>query len=344
MEPDSNECSIFALDDHVYRIPALVRCRGRLLAFCERRADDSDSAEAQLVMKRVDRADDDPVVVWALPNMTCGNPCPVVDGHDRIHLLMTCNAAGCDESVIRRAECNRLRRVFYTRSDDCGETWAEAEEITDRVSRLYWRWYATGPGCGIVTRAGLLVFPCNHSEAVDRHLPDADYRAHLVLFDGVNWRIGAEGPPRTNESAIVERTNGRLYWSMRAQGLHHRIVGIVRPLGDRCTKTYDLYRPAVVPCQGSLVRVSDTCLVFATVAQENKQGRNHRNNLTIWMSDDDGRTWPRSHVVHDGSAAYSSMVRLDDNRVGLLYERDNYTNICYRTLRLDRIPWFDIND
>jgi sialidase-1 len=39
------------------------------------------------------------------------------------------------------------------------------------------------------------------------------------------------------------------------------------------------------------------------------------------VSYDEGATWPVSRVVHDGPAAYSSLVVLPDGTIGLLFER-----------------------
>ena len=43
--------------------------------------------------------------------------------------------------------------------------------------------------------------------------------------------------------------------------------------------------------------------------------------MTVRMSEDEGATWPVSRVVHEGPAAYSSLVVLPDRSIGLLFER-----------------------
>ena len=42
------------------------------------------------------------------------------------------------------------------------------------------------------------------------------------------------------------------------------------------------------------------------------------------MSEDEGATWPVSRVVHEGPAAYSSLVVLPDRSIGLLFERGQW--------------------
>jgi sialidase-1 len=59
--------------------------------------------------------------------------------------------------------------------------------------------------------------------------------------------------------------------------------------------------------------------------------------MTLRISYDDGVTWPVSYLLHEGSAAYSSISRLPDGRIGVLYERDNYSKITLTTLPLGLI-------
>ena len=56
--------------------------------------------------------------------------------------------------------------------------------------------------------------------------------------------------------------------------------------------------------------------------------------MTVRASFDDGETWPVQRLIDEGSAAYSSLVRQDDGRIGLLYERNDYQEIVYTTFTL----------
>ena len=51
-----------------------------------------------------------------------------------------------------------------------------------------------------------------------------------------------------------------------------------------------------------------------------------------WFSDDGGRSWPRSFPVSEGSFAYSVPVRLDDGRMGVVFECDAYRRIAFVVL------------
>ena len=60
-----------------------------------------------------------------------------------------------------------------------------------------------------------------------------------------------------------------------------------------------------------------------------------RSNLTVWLSYDEGASWPVSKLVHPGGSAYSNLVALPDGRIGVLYEKDGYKTISLATFALD---------
>jgi hypothetical protein len=47
-----------------------------------------------------------------------------------------------------------------------------------------------------------------------------------------------------------------------------------------------------------------------------------RDRLTLRLSHDEGRTWARSMLIEPVTAEYSSLTRLPDGGIGLLYERN----------------------
>ena len=49
-----------------------------------------------------------------------------------------------------------------------------------------------------------------------------------------------------------------------------------------------------------------------------------RERGTVWLSQDDGATWPVKRVLWPGGFAYSVPARLADGTVGVLFEADDY--------------------
>jgi len=59
-----------------------------------------------------------------------------------------------------------------------------------------------------------------------------------------------------------------------------------------------------------------------------------RSDLTVLLSFDEGETWPVKRVIHEGPTAYSDLVKLDDERVGVVYEAGKklYGEIVFETV------------
>ncbi len=45
-----------------------------------------------------------------------------------------------------------------------------------------------------------------------------------------------------------------------------------------------------------------------------------RTKMTVRLSYDEGNTWPVKRLIHAGPASYSTMVRLPDGDIGILFE------------------------
>jgi sialidase-1 len=75
----------------------------------------------------------------------------------------------------------------------------------------------------------------------------------------------------------------------------------------------DLIEPV---CQASIVRATAAKLHLFSNPASTK-----RERMTVKASADDGLTWPRQLVLHEGPAAYSNLVMLGDTTAGCLYER-----------------------
>jgi sialidase-1 len=344
---------------HSYRIPAIVRTpQGVLLAFCEARKDSrGDAGNIDLILRR--STDDGETwsatqVIWDDGVNTCGNPCPVIDDKTgRVWLLLTWNLGSDDEREIMAGTSRDVRRVYIAHSDDQGLTWTEPTPISDQTRQPHWRWYATGPGNAIqLTRgphAGRLLIPANHSDHSDNTLHP--FRSHVFWSDdhGQTWQLGGVQPQRTNESAVVELSDGSVLQSMRSyHGRHNRAMAVSRDGGKSWG---DLYLEDALPtpvCQGNILRYSwpdDKRLGGKSRILFSSPSGKSRTALAVRLSYDEGKTWPTGKVIHSGEAAYSNLVVLADGRIGVLFEKDGYRTISLANFTLewltdgqDRVP------
>jgi sialidase-1 len=328
---------------HTYRIPSIVSTPGgALLAFVEgRRSGAADSGDIDLLLRR----SLDGGKSW-LPTQviaddgtdSASNPCALVEAKTGVvWLVFSRNPGGDREADIIAGRGRGGQHIWITSSRDQGATWAEPQEITASVKKPEWTWYAVGPGIGIETAKGRLVFPANHAEA-----GTAIYRSHAFFSDdhGATWRLGASADAGTNESQVVELSNGRLLLNMRNHPRKEANVRMTATSEDGgVTWSAATADPALVepPAQASLIALPHRrrrLLLFANPASTK------RERMMVRVSSDDGRTWPKGRVVHEGPAAYSGLTVLRDSAIGLVYERGDrspYERVTFVRLTLDWI-------
>lgn len=346
-----------------YRIPAIVSLsNGELLAFAEGRVHDSrDFGDINLVMKRsTDKGKTWSTLMVVVDNdsLQAGNPAPVVDLMDpqypRGRVFLFYNTGNNHEGEVRKG--NGLREVWYITSTDAGRSWSQPVNITAQVHRPHqpqvnaaynfsddWRSYANTPGHAMQFKAaqyrGRIYVAANHSagEPQERF---RDYFAHGYYTDdhGATFHLGASvGVPGSNESTATELADGSLLQNIRNQtgDVKARIIALSTSGGAAWdTVWFDRNLPDPV-CEGSILTVGKrkgkNILAFTNAADTR-----HRDNLTLRISLDEGKSWTKNIVIdkappgkEHNHAAYSDIVILGRRTVGILYERENYSSIVF---------------
>lgn len=347
-----------------YRIPAIINLpNGDILAFCEGRVNGSDDyGDINIVMKRTS----DKGKTWSslqtivdYDKLQAGNPAPVVDHTDpafpngRIFLFY--NTGNNHESEVRKG--NGVREVWYKTSIDNGKTWSEAVNITLQVHRpkqpqvnaAYnfsedWRSYANTPGHAMQFRygkyKGRIYVAANHSAG--KPLPHySDGRAFGFYSDdhGKTFHLSDDiNVPGGNEATAAELSNGRLMINARNQqgNIKARIIAISNDGGQTWDTTYfDNKLPDPV-CEGTILTLGmkkgKSILAFCNAADTLQ-----RNNLTLRISYRDGKTWKKNILIDRSPTpdksrdytAYSDIVDLGKNKIGVLYERAGYSEITF---------------
>lgn len=309
---------------NTYRIPALIMTQKKsLLVFCEARKESiADASPTDMVVRR---SVDDGATWGPITTIFKGtgkeammNPCAVQDEATGRILLVCINA--------HKVKPEHHRHYLLT-SDDDGVTWSRPVELADKIEN-YDDTFVPGPGVGVQLRSGRLVIPGYRGEWNDK-IDSGCFSCVLTSDDhGAHWKRGANVPFASDESQAVELSDGRLMINMRSDvGKSCRDVAISEDGGETWKTQYWDTTLNECPCQASIVRYSradgggKSRILFANPDNSGaKYGVVERTKLTVRISYDEGKTWPVKKLVHAGPSSYSSIVRLPDGGVGVVFE------------------------
>ncbi|WP_312189068.1 sialidase family protein [Sphingobacterium sp.] len=345
-----------------YRIPAVVKDKtGQLIAFAEGRVDHAgDFGNVDIVYKiSQDNGKNWGPLQVAVDNdnLQVGNPAPVVDlldpAYPKGRLFLFYNTGNNHEGEVRKG--NGLRECWVISSADGGKTWSSPQNITLETHRPNqpstnaqytfkedWRTYANTPGHALQFDSGKykgrIYIPANHSEGNPKE-NGKDYFAHSYYSDdhGKTFKIGEsikfEG---SNETMAAQISNTGLYMNSRNQqgNVKSRIVSYSNDGGVSWDTTYyDKNLPDPVN-QGAVLSWQRKGKYILAVS--NAASTSRRDNLTLRLSKDQGKTWYFNQVVAKAPehakgdyTAYSDLVLLSKDKIGVLFEKENYSKIIF---------------
>lgn len=271
--------------------------------------------------------------------------------------------------------------VWLIHSDDNGKTWSNPIDLSAQVKKDWMKFFGTGPGVGIQTKNGSLLFPIYYT---NQHGKQSS--ALVISKDGgKTWDLGAspnDSRPdlygqnsqtlRTNqrgheltESQLIELENGDLKLFMRNTS-GRVIMSTSKDGGYTWLDTNQVSELKHGYSQLSVIKYSKKIngkeyIVFSGQSESGQSGDAFRRNGKLFLGEvqEDGFiVWKTDKLLREISSTgtsrqsnlrgysngyvYSSLAELGDGSIGLAYENTvDYTTIMYLPIEMQEFFWRD---
>ncbi|HUH47698.1 MAG TPA: sialidase family protein [Arenibacter sp.] len=304
-----------------FRIPAIVTApNGDLIAAIDERVPDCGdlkwSKDINIVIKRSSDNGKTWSAMETVVNFPYGqsasDPSMIVD-RDTGEIFMFYNYMDLDKA----------KDVYYfhvVKSTDNGKTWGRPEDITDQIAKAEWQadFKFITSGRGIQTRKGKLL----HT------MVNLNNGLHLFASDdhGKSWYLIDTPIQPADESKVIELADGS--WMINAR-VNKEGIRYVHRSSDEGKTWITTPEPELIDpgCNASIIRYTaiedgfkKNRLLFS-----NAKMKKGRENMTVRISYDEGKTWSEGKTIYSGSSAYSSLTILENGDIGLFFEQDDYT-------------------
>ncbi len=297
-----------------YRIPGIVvTTKGTVLAYSEaRKNNSSDWGEIEIHLRRSTdggKTWEDSKHIAHHGERIEGNPRKAKGGEHEQTVNNPVAIVDRETGAIEFLYCVNYARCFSMRSMDDGVTWSKAAEITSSFEpfrkKYDWKVIATGPGHGIQLKSGRLVVPIWIAYGgIGDHGPSA---CGTIYSDdhGRTWQAGEIAIPNEgefgdpNESILATLSDGRVMMiSRNVSQANRKLVTLSADGATSWSKPAfhpELWEPV---CMAGLLWHPSGALLFSNPntrpldkqGQEIPKGRGKRENLSIKLSRDDGKT------------------------------------------------------
>ena len=225
--------------------------------------------------------------------------------------------------------------LYLTKSTDGGKTWSAPTMLNPQVKDSGESFYGVGPGRGLVTSTGRIIFACYKNPT--------EYTSFIYSDDnGKKWTRTANLSDVSSEATLVE-ADGRLYAFTRTSNIDYSNITYYTSTDDGTTwsaKTDDSSIDPCTSCQMNAITYSKKIDGKTAILLSCPTGSNRTTGkIFVGLVQDGGSiNWKYTYSVNSSNAyAYSCLTELDDGSIGLLYEKGNNGGITYTNIPIANI-------
>ena len=318
-----------------YRIPALTKAKdGALVAIADKRND--ALGDLPNIITIVSKRSTDGGKTWSDMSIValgdtvakCGYGDAVVIADEVKGNLI---AVFSGNNGLWQSNESNLSRTYSAISYNNGKSWSPITDITDQI---YNGVYGTGTRYGLFTGSGSGI-----------QLKQGKHKGRLMLVVAArndatwggtmsNYAIYSDDHGQTwqasrnaacsngDEAKVVELANGNILMSIRNRAKGHRLFSISNDGGETWSEpklNTTILDPA---CNGDIIAYTHkgkNLLLHSLPASSTT-----RENVTVYVSEDNGTTWVPKRCIYKGYSAYSSLQVLDDGTIGIIIEEGKW--------------------
>ena len=318
-----------------YRIPALVQAQdGALVAIADKRGE--ALGDLPNIITIVSKRSTDAGKTWSDMSIVaqgdtvakCGYGDAVVIADEKKGNLV---AVFSGNNGLWASNEKNLSRTYSSISTDNGKSWGKVTDITDQV---YGGVYGEGTRYGLFTGSGSGIQLKQGAHAgrlmlVVAARNDATWGGTMSNYaiysddGGITWKASKNAAcTNGDEAKVVELNNGHILMSIRNRAKGHRLFSLSTDGGETWSEpklNETILDPA---CNGDIIAYTykgKNLLLHSLPASPTT-----RENVTVYVSEDNGETWTPKRCIYQGYSAYSSLQVLDDGTIGIIVEEGKW--------------------
>ncbi len=322
-------------DSKNWRIPALLQLSdGTLLATTDKRKYDEGDLPQDIDI--VSRYSTDGGLTWSKP-VTIAEGKGYKKGYGDAVIVEAANGDVVCGFVggngLWASSASDPQWSYITISHDKGRTWEEPKNVTDllwgsncdNAERKAFTHSFFGSGNGLrLTRgehAGRIMFVAAMGSGNQLH-------NYAVYSDdnGTTWTVSERAFSNGDEAKVVELNDGRVLMSVRQSG--YRGYNISTDGGETWGIQSNWSEINTNACNGDIIRYTATDKGFdKDRLLHSVPNASSRQNVSIFISYDEGETWPTVKSICPYNSVYSSLTILPDGTIGA-YVEENPDGAC----------------